>query len=82
VADREGARPAVDDAVASCALLGLSGLFTLAGYLWYNLTFVQHQGRYLFTALAPIGLLVAVGLRELLSRRGAAIAAVVLASAP
>jgi hypothetical protein len=29
--------------------------------LYYNLTFVQHQGRYLFPALIPIGLAFAIG---------------------
>lgn len=43
-------------------LLLLSGLLTLALYLYYNLTYVQHQGRYLFPALIPIGLAAAVGL--------------------
>ena len=28
--------------------------------LGYNLTFVQHQGRYLFSALVPIGIAVAL----------------------
>ena len=37
-------------------------LLTLALYLGYNLTFVQHQGRYLFPALIPIGVGVALGL--------------------
>ena len=49
-------------------LLALSAFFTLLSYLWYNLTFVQHQGRYLFPALIPIGLAVALGLREILAR--------------
>jgi 4-amino-4-deoxy-L-arabinose transferase-like glycosyltransferase len=35
--------------------------FTLLLYLGYNLTFVQHQGRYLFPALIPIGIGVAAG---------------------
>ena len=48
-------------------LLALSALFTLLSYLWYNLTFVQHQGRYLFPALIPIGLAFALGLREVLA---------------
>ncbi len=44
-------------------LLLLSTFFlTLAVYLGYNLTFVQHQGRYLFPALIPIGVGVAAGL--------------------
>ncbi len=35
----------------------------LAGcsYVWYNTKFVQHQGRYLFPALVPLGLAVALG---------------------
>ncbi len=42
-------------------LLGLL-LLTLAVHIVYNLTFVQHQGRYLFPALIPIALGVALGL--------------------
>ena len=45
-------------------LLALSALVTLALYLYYNLGFVQHQGRYLFPALIPIGLAAAIGLRQ------------------
>jgi uncharacterized membrane protein len=51
----------------SLGLLALSAFFTLLSYLWYNLTFVQHQGRYLFPALVPIGLAFALGLREILA---------------
>ncbi len=53
---------------ASLGLLALSALLTGGAYLWYNLTFVQHQGRYLFPALVPIGLAFALGLREALRR--------------
>ena len=49
------------------ALLALSALLTLASYLWYNLTFVQHQGRYLFPALIPLAVGAALGLEWLLS---------------
>ena len=56
-------------------LLALSALFTLLSYLWYNLKFVQHQGRYLFPALVPIGLAFALGLREILGRDNAKAAA-------
>ena len=35
---------------------------TLTVHIVYNITFVQHQGRYLFPALLPIGVGVAVGL--------------------
>ena len=34
-------------------------LLSLLVYLTYNLTFVQHQGRYLFSALIPISIGVA-----------------------
>jgi 4-amino-4-deoxy-L-arabinose transferase-like glycosyltransferase len=43
-------------------LLLLSFLTTLGLYLYYNLTYVQHQGRYLFPALVPIAAAVAVSL--------------------
>jgi hypothetical protein len=36
----------------------------VALYLYYNLTFVQHQGRYLFPALIPIALAAVVGLGQ------------------
>ncbi len=52
-------------------LLGLSALFTLASYLWYNVQLVQHQGRYLFPALGPLGLAFALGWREVLIRQRA-----------
>jgi 4-amino-4-deoxy-L-arabinose transferase-like glycosyltransferase len=42
-------------------LLFLSALLTLLSYLWYNTKFVQHQGRYLFPALIPLGLAAASG---------------------
>ncbi|MBI1297127.1 hypothetical protein GC175_19435 [bacterium] len=48
------------------AVLALLLTGVAASYVWYNLGFVQHQGRYLFPALLPIGLLVAVGWRSLL----------------
>ena len=43
------------------ALLALSTLLTLLVYAWYNTQFVQHQGRYLFTALIPIALAFVAG---------------------
>ena len=52
-------------------LLALSALLTLLSYLWYNIKFVQHQGRYLFPALVPLGLAFALGLREVLARDNA-----------
>jgi hypothetical protein len=53
------------------SLLALSALLTVLSYLWYNLKFVQHQGRYLFPALVPLGLAFALGLREILARDNA-----------
>jgi hypothetical protein len=50
-------------------LAGLWLIFTILMYLYYNLSLVQFQGRYLFPALVPIGLLATLGLREILSRR-------------
>ncbi len=45
-------------------ILTVSALLTLALYLYYNISFVQHQGRYLFPALIPMGLAASVSLRE------------------
>jgi len=45
---------------------GTFGLSLLV-YLVYNLTFVQHQGRYLFSSLIPIGLGVTAGWAVLLA---------------
>jgi 4-amino-4-deoxy-L-arabinose transferase-like glycosyltransferase len=46
----------------STTLLVLSALLTFAAFVWYNLTFVQHQGRYLFPALIPLATAAALGL--------------------
>jgi len=63
------------------ALLALSFLLSLLSYLWYNAKFVQHQGRYLFPALVPIGLAFSLGLREVLAREGAKAMAVLFLAA-
>ncbi|MBC7264579.1 MAG: glycosyltransferase family 39 protein [Chloroflexi bacterium] len=47
-------------------LLLLSIMFTAIAYLWYNLGFVQHQGRYLFPALTALSIFGALGAREVL----------------
>jgi hypothetical protein len=47
--------------LAAVLLLGLLSLNTLL-YLTYNITYVQHQGRYLFASMVPLGVGVAVGL--------------------
>lgn len=41
-------------------------LAVLAGFVGYNLKFVQHQGRYLFWGLLPISTFVALAWRELM----------------
>ncbi len=51
-------------------LLGAQLAAVAAAFLWYNLDFVQHQGRYLFPALLPISLLAAAGLLGVFSLRG------------
>ena len=50
------------------AILALWFVLTVGGYLYYNLTFVQHQGRYLFPALIPIGLVFAIGWWQVLDK--------------
>ncbi|MBU0702342.1 MAG: DUF2142 domain-containing protein [Chloroflexi bacterium] len=50
---------------AGALLLLASFLFVLLEYLGYNLTFLQHQGRYLFPALISIGVATALGLSKL-----------------
>ena len=63
----------------SLLILALAMLGAAGGYLWYNLSFVQHQGRYLFPALLPIALSLSAGLVGLAqpgaSRLAAALAA-------
>ncbi len=49
-------------------LLALLFVLTVGGYLYYNLTFVQHQGRYLFPALIPIGLAFSIGWDHILGQ--------------
>lgn len=53
-------------------------LATLAAYGWYNLGFIQHQGRYLFPALPAWSLLFALGWWAALERRASLAAGVIL----
>ncbi len=57
-------------------VLALTFLLTVALHVFYNLTFVQHQGRYLYPALIPIAVGFTAGLgfwlRPLARRRPAA----------
>ncbi len=57
--------PRRERAIPTVVILGLSVATSLAGYLWWNLSFVQHQGRYLFPALAAIATFFHLGLRQL-----------------
>ncbi len=60
-------------------LLACSGLLTAGSMLWYNLSFYQAQGRYLFPALIPLGVAWTLGLAETLRRRNAALIGIALA---
>jgi 4-amino-4-deoxy-L-arabinose transferase-like glycosyltransferase len=57
----EGVRQRGQWRPAAWILLGVAALAT-AVHVGYNLTYVQHQGRYLFPALIPMGAGVAAGL--------------------
>ena len=59
-------------------LLGSATVLTFALPIWYNLTFVQHQGRYFFPALPALALVGALGLRRLTQTRLAVITALLL----
>jgi hypothetical protein len=43
-------------------------MLTFGGLLYYNFTFVQHQGRYLFPVLIPLGLVFTLGLDQWLNK--------------
>ncbi len=49
-------------------LLGSAALITVTMYVGYNVVYVQHQGRYLFSALPFVGLAIALGWQQLLHR--------------
>jgi hypothetical protein len=76
-----GRGPVVTIVGAAPAEGWLTGVFVLwialtaGSYLWYNLRFVQHQGRYLFPALVPLSMFFAAGLHEVLSRSRALLVA-------
>lgn len=54
---------------STIVLLAAWLVLTGVGYLYYNVTFVQFQGRYLFPGLIPLGLFMVTGWRAILSRR-------------
>jgi len=70
--------PAQGTGRAAGALLAVSALLTLLAYVYYNVTFLQHQGRYLFTALIPIAIFLAAGWERALAPRTATVVAGVL----
>jgi hypothetical protein len=49
-------------------ILSVLFVLTVGGFIYYNLTFVQHQGRYLFPALIPLGLMASIGLDHILTK--------------
>ena len=65
-------------------LIAITG-FTIVQFGWYNLSFVQWQGRYLYAALIPIAFIWAFGLRsiqEKLGRAGISIVSLIAVSLP
>lgn len=48
------------------SLFGLLLLADMASYIWYNIKFVQHQGRYFFWGVLAISTFVALGWREVM----------------
>jgi 4-amino-4-deoxy-L-arabinose transferase-like glycosyltransferase len=52
-------------------LLIVSAVLTVGGYIWWNLSYVQHQGRYLYPALIPLALASGVAWEQL-TQSGAA----------
>jgi 4-amino-4-deoxy-L-arabinose transferase-like glycosyltransferase len=59
-------------------ILAASAGITVVMFLGYNVTFVQHQGRYLFPALPLLAIGAALGWQRLLDRRLAVGAALIL----
>jgi len=62
---RRGLAAPQRSALTLFAALALGGLL---GFAWYNLQFVQHQGRYLYPGLAPIATGLSLGWHFPLSR--------------
>ena len=62
---------------ASVILLASWLMLTSLVYLYYNISVVQFQGRYLFPMLIPVGVLGILGLGKILSRQWAWLAAAI-----
>lgn len=54
---------------AALGLMAAVILLVALAYGWYNLTFVQFQGRYLFPATIPLGIFFSLGLNEIVKRQ-------------
>ena len=63
-------RPAASTGSRLWVMLGVWITCTLVGYVYYNITFVQFQGRYLFPAMIPLAIVLVQGWRYGLSRKG------------
>ena len=50
-------------------MLVVLALAALLGFIWYNLQFVQHQGRYLFAGLIPMATALSLGWHFIVSRK-------------
>ncbi|MCS6802704.1 MAG: DUF2142 domain-containing protein [Chloroflexota bacterium] len=72
--DLQRGRVVVDCAARQgLVVLGLLFVLVVAGFLWYNLRYLQPQGRYLFAAMPTIALALAIGLRWVFSERWGAL---------
>lgn len=60
-------------------IAAFSFILTALSFIWYNFKFVQHQGRYLFPALIPLGIGFSIGLKEGLKRKIMGITAFIFA---
>ena len=74
---RQGREPLAPHQKHGLMLLALQVLLVVLAFVWYNLTFVQHQGRYLFPALVPISIGFALGVESLLTKDGSRLGALV-----
>ena len=70
-----GKSPVTMEQMQMLTPLALSLALTVGLFLWYNRQFVQFQGRYLFPAIAPLGLAFVIGLDEILKQRHAKLVA-------
>ena len=54
-------------------MLAVLALGAVLGFIWYNLQFVQHQGRYLYSGLIPISVALSLGWHFVFSRKALAV---------